>query len=189
MKKKSEDIAEKIGEKYTDDYYFRILNKERYILLYSEIEPCSAEMIVAKIKAMNYLSKTTPITLEINSPGGNVADGLAIIDTMMSSLAPIYTIITGEAASMAGLISIVGAKRFITKNGCWMMHSSSDLVGGFLEHIKDRTNFLIKLEKKMDSLLHSKTTLNKKQFNQIKNGELWLFSEECKQYGIVDDIL
>ena len=183
-----EDIVKK-DEKWGEDYYFKLLNKSRRILLFDEINNCSADIICTKLKVMDMLDNKSPIYLEINSCGGSVPDGLAIIDTMERIKAPITTIITGEAASMSALVSISGNKRLITLNGCWMEHSISDLAGGFLEHIRDRTNFLIKLEKKLDLILKTKTKLTNRQMTQIKNGELWLFAEDCLKYGIVDSIL
>ena len=176
-------------EKYTDDYYYRILNHNRHILLYNEINNISADIICSKLRAMNLLDKRKPIYLELNSPGGSVGDGMAIIDTIAQIDAPVYTIVTGNVCSMAAVISVVGKKRFMTKNATWMNHSTSDLLGDYLTHIKDRTNYLMKLEKKMNGILTSRTKLTKYQLNQIKNGELWLFAEDALKAGIVDKII
>jgi ATP-dependent Clp protease protease subunit len=174
---------------HTHDYYIRLMHKNRTIFLFDMINNCSAEMVCSLIQGMNILDSTKPITIEINSPGGSITDGLAILDCIQSSKAPIYTIITGGASSMAGLLSIAGKKRYMTKNAVWMMHSSSDVIGDYLTHIKDRTKFMIKLEKQMDLIMQSKTKLSKNQFNTIRNGELWLFSEDALRYGIVDKII
>jgi ATP-dependent Clp protease protease subunit len=184
-----EDEVGKKEDKYDEEFYYKLLNKNRYILLYDEIDNISGERVCSKLRAMNYLDKITPITLEIDSPGGMVCYGLSIVDTINSIKAPVYTVISGEAASMAAMISVVGAKRFMTKNAVWMEHCCSDLVGDYLTHIKDRTNYLIKLEKQMDKILKQKTKLNDIQMNQIKNGELWLFSKEALKYGVVDKII
>ena len=191
MYRKNDEIEDEVkkDERYGEEFYFRILNKNRYILLYDIINNCSADVVCTKLRAMNFLDKKNPITLEINSPGGMVSYGLSIIDTISNIQAPVYTVISGEACSMAAMISVVGAKRYITKNAVWMEHCCSDLVGDYLTHIKDRTNFLIKLERKMDAILKAKTKLTSKQMNQIRNGELWLFAEEALQYGIVDKII
>lgn len=176
-------------DRYGEEFYYKILNKNRYILLYDEINNLSSDMVCSKLRAMDYLDNKKPITLEINSPGGMVSYGLSIVDTIHNISAPITTIISGEACSMAAMISVVGAKRYITRNSVWMQHCSSDLVGDYLTHIKDRTTFLVKLEKRMDTILKNTTKLTSKQMNQIKNGELWLFADECLQYGIVDKII
>jgi ATP-dependent Clp protease protease subunit len=175
--------------KWSEEFYYRILNHQRYILLYDEISNISADVICSKLKAMNYLSKTEPISLEINSPGGWVTYGFSIIDTILSIEAPVHTIISGEACSMAAMISIVGKKRFITPNGFWMQHSTQDLLSGNVNNIKDQAGFVIKLEKHMNEILKKYTKLNQRQLTQIRNGQLWLFAEDALKYGIVDRIL
>jgi ATP-dependent Clp protease protease subunit len=185
---KEEQIAEK-KERYGEEFYYKILNRHRYILLYDEINNCSADMICSKLRAMNYLNKNEPIYLEINSPGGYVTYGLSIIDTISAIEAPVYTIISGEACSMAAMISVVGKKRFITINGFWMQHSTADLLQGKVTDIKDQAGFLVKLEKHMNDILKKHTKLNQRQMTQIRNGQLWLFAPEALKYGIVDKIL
>ena len=175
--------------KWSEEFYYRILNHNRYILLYDEISNISADMVCSKLKAMNYLSKTEPISIEINSPGGWVTYGFSIIDTILSIEAPVHTIISGEACSMAAMISIVGKKRFITPNGFWMQHSTQDLLSGNVNNIKDQAGFVIKLEKHMNEILKKYTKLNQRQLTQIRNGQLWLFAEDALKYGIVDKIL
>lgn len=184
---KEEQVCKK-EDKYNDEFYQKILNKNRYVLLYDEINNMSSDYLCSKLRAMDYLSKR-PIFLEINSPGGSVTDGLAIIDTIEAIEAPIYTIINGAACSMAGMISITGKKRYMTKNAVWMEHSTSDLIGDYLTHIKDRTNFLLKMEKRMNNMLKKRTKLTQRQLTQIKNGELWLFADEALDVGVVDKII
>lgn len=183
-----EQISER-KERFNEEFYYKILNKHRYILLYDEISNLSADIVCSKLRAMNYLDKKDPIYLEINSPGGWVTYGLSIIDTINSIEAPVYTIISGEACSMAAMISIVGKRRFIMPNGMWMQHSTQDLLSGNVQNIKDQAGFLIKLEKQMNAILKKHTKLNQRQLTQIRNGQLWLFAEDALKYGIVDKIL
>jgi len=184
-----EDLKVDKRDRYSEEFYYKILNKNRYILLYDEINNTSADVICSKLRAMNYLDKIIPITLEINSPGGWVSYGLSIIDTIQSIDAPVYSIITGEVCSMAAMISIVAKKRFITLNGFWMQHSTADLLQGNVQNIKDQAGFLLKLEKRMNEMLKKHTRLNQRQLTQIKNGQLWLFPDDALKFGIVDKIL
>jgi ATP-dependent Clp protease protease subunit len=185
---KEETICKK-ENRFDEEFYYKILNKHRYILLYDEISNVSADIVCSKLRAMNYLNTTEPIYLEINSPGGYVTYGFSIIDTIFAIEAPVYTIVSGEVCSMAAMISIVGKKRFITSNGFWMQHSISDLLQGNVTNIKDQAGFLTKLEKHTDNLLKNHTKLTKRQLTQIKNGQLWLFAEDCVKYGIADKVL
>jgi ATP-dependent Clp protease protease subunit len=175
--------------KYTEEFYFRILNHNRYILLYDIINNMSSDLTVSKIKAMNILDKKKPIFIEINSPGGSVADGMSIINAMEQSEAPIITVISGQACSMAALLSIVGDKRFIYANSYWMQHSTSDIVGDYIQYIKDRTKFLIEFEQRTEKILKEKTKLSKMDIHKIRSGELWLNAEQSLNKGVVDRVI
>jgi ATP-dependent Clp protease protease subunit len=189
-KEDEEEItAIKKEEKWGEDYYFKILNKERYILLYSPIMEESADIIVTKIKSMNILDNKKEIIIEINSIGGDVSAGFSIINAIEQSKAPIHTIISGQVCSMAAMISIVGKKRSIYYNSFWMNHPLSEGQMDYLQFIKDRTKFLIHLDAMTENLLKKYTKLNKQDLRKIATGELWLSAEECLRKGIVDRII
>ena len=190
MQKEDVEIDDmKKDEKWNEDYYFKILNKSRYILLYDVITNCSADLVVSKIKAMNILDNKKPIIIELNSPGGEVSCGFAIINAMEQSKAPIHTIISGQVCSMSALISVVGKKRSIYYNSYWMNHPLSEGQADYLQFIKDRTKFLIHLDSMTDNLLKKYTKLTKADLHKISTGELWLSADECLKKGIVDSIL
>src|SRR3989304_9725806 len=161
---------EKVGDKkdrFNEEFYYRILNKHRYILLYDEINNYSADIIVSKIKSMNLLDNKKPIILEINSSGGDVSCGFSIINAIEQSKAPIHTIISGQCCSMAAMISIVGKKRRIYYNSYWMNHPLSEGQADYLQFIKDRTKFLIHLDSMTEKLLKKYTKLNKQDLRKI----------------------
>ncbi len=192
MQKNNQESEEIICEKkdaYGEAYYYRILNKERYILLYNSICEESADIIVTKIKAMNILDNKLPITIEINSGGGDVSCGFSIINAIEQSQAPIHTVVSGQCCSMAALISITGKKRSIYYNSYWMQHPLSSGQADYLQFIKDQTTYLIHLDKTTEKLLRKYTKLNKKDLNKIANGQLWLSAEDCLVKGIVDKII
>lgn len=176
-------------DRYGEEFYFKILNKNRYILLYDEINNMSADIIVSKIKAMDFLDSKKPITIEINSPGGSVADGMSIINAIEHAKAPIITIISGQVCSMAALISICGDKRYIYTNSYWMQHSTSDIVGDYINYIKDRTKFLCEFEHRTEKMLTNRTKLTRTDIQKIRTGELWLNADQSLQKGIVDKII
>jgi ATP-dependent Clp protease protease subunit len=183
------DITEiKKDEKYGEEFYYKILNKNRYILLYDEIGNISADVIVSKLRAMDLLNRK-PITIEINSPGGSVPDGMSIINAIESIKSPVITIITGQVCSMAALISIAADKRLIYSNSYWMQHSTSDIVGDYIQYIKDRTTFLCEFEHRTEKMLKLKTKLNSNDLLKIRTGELWLSAEQCLTKGVVDEII
>ncbi|MFH0806022.1 MAG: ATP-dependent Clp protease proteolytic subunit [Patescibacteria group bacterium] len=176
-------------DKYNDEFYFKILNKNRYILLYDEISNCVADVIVTKIKAMNLIDSKKEITIEINSAGGELSCGFSIINAIEQSIAPVNTIISGQVCSMAALISIVGKKRSIYYNSYWMQHPLSEGQADYLNFIKDRTKFLIHLDKMTETVLKKYTKLSKSDIRKIETGELWLSADECLKKGIADKII
>jgi ATP-dependent Clp protease protease subunit len=185
-----EEILEiKKDEKYGEDYYFKILNKSRYILLYDEINNCVADVVVSKIKAMNLLNQHDTITLEINSPGGDVSCGFSIINAIEQSKAPIITVISGQACSMAAMIFIVGKRRKMYYNSYAMFHPLSEGQADYLNYIKDRTRFLIELEKSMDKLCKKYTKFNNLDMHKMNAGELWISAEVAIRKGICDEII
>lgn len=166
-----------------------ILLECRYILLYEEINNESARDVNTKLLGMSIKYPKAPIYLEINSQGGSVADGIAIMNTIQQISNPVITIINGETCSMAGFISVVGDKRFITPNSYWMGHPMEDVVGGNPRTIKDRGVYLEKLEEDLQKIFKTKTKLNDLEFAKMMHGELWLDAESALQKGIVDAIL
>jgi len=175
-------------DRYNEEFYYKILNKKRYILLYDEIDNCSADVVCSKLRAMDILNHK-PIYLEINSPGGSVANGMSIINTIEHIKSPVYTIISGQACSMAALISICGDKRLIYANSYWMQHSTSDIVGDYINYIKDRTKFLCEFEHRTEKILKNRTKLTDNDITKIRTGELWLNADQCLQKNIVDEII
>jgi len=191
IRKKSEEPKEDICKKedrYNEEFYYKILNKNRYILLYDEINNCSADMVCSKLRAMDILNRK-PIYLEINSPGGSVADGMSIINTIEHAKSPITTIISGQVCSMAALISICGDKRLMYSNSYWMQHSTSDIVGDYINYIKDRTKFLCEFEHRTEKILKNRTKLTSNDIMKIRTGELWLNADQCLQKDVVDEII
>jgi len=176
-------------EEFNFNIHQQLLDEARYILLYDEIDKDSAKEINTKLLGMALQNCKKEILLEINSPGGDVACGMAIINTMIHSPCPIITIVNGYAASMAGFISVVGDHRLITKGSYWMAHAGEDGVIGNPQTILDRGVFLKRLEKDLNKIFTDKTKINKEEFEAILKGELWFSPEECLKKGIVDEII
>jgi len=165
-----------------------VLAEARYILLYGEIDEITSREINTKLIAMSIKNPKNPIVVEINSPGGSVSCGIAIMNTIQSIPSPVITIINGEAASMGGLISVVGDHRIITPNSFWLGHPMQDIVGGTPQTIKDRGIYLEKLEQELTQVFKEKTALTEEEFQKMLKGELWLNAKECLEKKIVDEL-
>jgi ATP-dependent Clp protease protease subunit len=165
-----------------------VLAEARYIILYDEIDSLSAREINTKLIAMSIKAPKRPIFMEINSVGGSVSDGIAIMNTIRTIPCPVITYINGEACSMAGFISVVGDKRIIAPNSYWMGHPLMDGLAGTPQTIRDRANYLTKLEEDLKRVFQEKTKLTEDEFQKMLRGELWLSASECLKMGIVDEI-
>jgi ATP-dependent Clp protease protease subunit len=166
----------------------QVLLHSRQVFLTGDICEESSLNIVVQLIALQEINKK-PIVLWINSCGGDLASGYSIIATMRMSTAPIITIINGEACSMAGNISLYGHRRYITSESWWMAHdvascqreSASKLIARTFQLQKEQCNWI--------SLLKEKTKLTAKDLEIAQNQELWLSAIQCKEKGIVDDVL
>jgi ATP-dependent Clp protease protease subunit len=189
--RKGENEEEQVGKKedrYDEEFYFKILNKNRYILLYDEINNISSDMVVSKLRAMDILNHK-PIYLEINSPGGSISDGMSIINSIEHIKSPVISIISGQACSMAALISIVADYRLIYANSYYMQHSSSDIVGDYINYIKDRVKFLSEFEHRTEKIMKLHTRFTANDLTKIRTGELWLNADQCLEKGVVDKVI
>jgi len=167
----------------------RVLFSQRQLFLYEEVGQEVVEELVKKIIVLEQI-KVAPIILHINSPGGSVTDGFALIDTLLSVNSPIITVVSGEAASMAGLISVVGNTRYMTENSVWMGHDMAGGVwGDYTTKVIDRVAFLKRLQEQSTRLLSTHTKLTPDDLLKATHGELWLSPAECLEKGMIDDII
>ena len=165
----------------------QILLSERTILLFDEINQERAYKIVQQLLALDKISHQ-PILLAINSPGGSVSDGFAIIDAIKGIKSSVITLITGEACSMAGIISIAGDHRIMSPTAVWMAHNMRAGVIDYVEKIKDRAEFYAWYEDKCTDFLKAHTKLSREDITKAINGELWLDAKKALKKGVVDKV-
>lgn len=137
-------------------------------------------------------SKRQPIQLIINSPGGTVYDGIGIIDTIETSLTPIYTYVHGQAQSMAFAIATAGHYRYAGKRATFMYHQVSwEMAQEKLIHHEQEVKEGKRLWEVYDEIVLSNTKILPKQLKQIhkERKEWYITSEEALELGIIDEIL
>lgn len=166
----------------------KILNNKGLIGIFGEIDDELSMGVVAALTKLDRGRNNTIIML-INSPGGYIPDAIAIIDVMKGIRSKIHTVIVGEACSMAGVISVCGDKRSITEHSYWMAHPTTDYIEDYIKFIKDRTRYLDMLETKLENIFKKKTKLIKKDYEKMRNGELWLDAWQCIDKGICDNLI
>jgi len=161
---------------------------KREILLFGEVDTDTSKEVVKSLRLLGHKRKS--ITLWINSPGGDVTNGIAIIDSIRTIRSPVVTITIGEACSMTAFIFIVGDKRIITKNSIIMFHPISGGVNDdYISFTKDRIKGLEYIDKITNDILKKRTKLTKKEIEKARKGELWLTAEMALKKGVADSIL
>ncbi len=164
------------------------LLKNRQLFLYDHVDDDSILKLCKQLYALDTVNHD-PIMLYINSGGGSCSAGLALINTMKTIDSPVVTIINEEVCSMGGHISVAGDKRVCYEDSVFMAHDAATYIEDYFGKIEDRAEFLKKYKKLLDDNLRRHTNLSEAQLKRAKNGELWLFSEEMLEFGIVDEII
>ncbi len=168
----------------------QILLENRQLFLFDSINSETARDLIKKMVALDR-KKVAPISLYINSGGGGVDAGFSIIDSMNGIDSPVITIVVGMSASMAGIISIAGSRRYMTEHSSWMSH---DMAGGvygedYTTKTIDRVEFMKKEQEKCERFIAKHTKLNAKEIIEARHGELWLTPDECLKKGIIDEVI
>mgnify|MGYP003346654976 FL=1 len=132
-----------------------------------------------------------PIKLIINSFGGELYSGLALIDTIDNSQTPIHTICHGAAMSMALVVFAAGHYRYASKYATFMYHEASYGTDGKIMHHKQEIKETDRTDKICDEYLMSKTKFTVKQLKDVKDKRAeWYFDvKTAVKYGVVDEIL
>jgi ATP-dependent Clp endopeptidase proteolytic subunit ClpP len=198
-----EKIKRKVGDDDDDDdldsiFETGIKKDENRIYFYQEVNKDNVLKLNTTIRNMNntLLNRSNILSqepgnifLHINSTGGGLFDGLLASDIIRTNKVPIITIVDGVAASAATLMSIVGKKRFINKNSFMLIHQLSSGVWGTYHNIKDEKQNCDLLMKTIKKIYKEHTKVPIKKLEQILERDIWLSSEECLEYGLVDEIL
>lgn len=136
-----------------------------------------------------YHVKTPPIHLHIQSQGGSLYHTLYIVDLIQSLNVPVHTYVDGFAASAATLISVVGEKRYMTKNSLMLIHQLSGSDSGKFNELQDQmSNMNVLMDIIVDTYKTHTKIQNMTLYNLLQK-DLWLNSETCLKYGLVDEII
>lgn len=172
---------------------------ENTIFFYSDVTEQSAlELnqalyeVDAKLKnTSNFLgSSFTPhIKLRINSYGGSLFAGLAILDVIRNLKSEVHTYVDGAAASAATIISIAGAQRFIGKNSMMLIHQLSTGNYGKYSELEDDMENNKRLMKMIKDIYKQYTKVPMKNIDDILKHDLWFDSAKCLEFGLVDKVL
>ena len=181
------------GGERSYDIYSRLL-KDRIIMLTEEVTSASASVIIAQLLFLESQDPDKEISFYINSPGGSVTAGLAIVDTMNYIKCPVSTICIGMAASMGSLLLSCGTKgrRFATPNSEVMIHQPLIAGGGISGQATDiqiHSDHIIKMKEKLNKMLSDNSGKPLDQVKQDTERDKYLTAEEALEYGLIDGIL
>lgn len=171
------------------DIFSRLL-KDRIILLSGEIDDNLANIIVSELLYLDSINNED-ISLYINSPGGSITAGMAIMDTMNFIKSDVSTICIGMSASMGAFLLSCGTigKRYILPNAEVMIHQPLGGVEGQATEIKIVAERILKLKEKLNKILAKNTGKSLKEVTRDTERDYFLDSKEALNYGIVDKII
>ena len=172
------------------DIYSRLL-KDRIIFLGGPIDSDMANIIIAQLLFLENEDSKKDITLYVNSPGGSVVAGMAIIDTMNFIKPDVATVCVGMAASMGAMILTSGAKgkRFALPNAEVMIHQPLGGTEGQASDIAIHAEHILKTKQNLYRIISETTGKSMAQVTKDADRDYYMSSEEAKKYGIVDKII
>ncbi len=172
------------------DIYSRLL-KDRIIFLAGGIDDDVANIVIAQLLFLANEDSKKDIYLYINSPGGSVTAGLAILDTMQFIKPDVSTICVGLAASMGSHILAAGAKgkRFSLPNAEIMIHQPHGGAQGQISDIEITAKQAIKIRHRLNEIFSKNTGQKIAQVEKDMDRDFYMDSAEAKKYGIIDDVI
>ena len=172
------------------DIYSRLLN-DRIVFLGEQIDDNVANSVVAQLLHLESADPDKDISLYINSPGGSVTAGFAILDTMNFIKCDVSTICIGCAASMAAVLLSSGAKgkRFVLPNSMVLIHQPLGGAQGQQTEIQIVADFMLKTRTRLNKILAENTGQDMDRIQRDTERDNYMSAEEALEYGLVDKIV
>lgn len=174
------------------DIYSRLLN-DRIVFLGEQIDDAVANTVVAQLLHLESEDPDKDISLYINSPGGSITAGLAILDTMNFVKCDVSTICIGLCASMASVLLAGGAKgkRYALPNSEVLIHQP---MGGAQSGTQETDMAIIaeqmkKTRARLNNILAQASGQDIETISKDTERDNWLTADEAKEYGLIDEVL
>lgn len=190
-----------------DDLGLGSSSKGRIISLHDVVDGVSVSQIINEIHSINEDDKKTerelaylydiheykrqPITLDINTPGGIVYDGLALISVIEQSETPIITRVNGYAFSMGLMIFLAGHERHISRHGSLMYHQILTECFGRLRDIEEQTEISKELQTRLENYVIERTKLDREGLRKIyrQKRDVYYYAEDAVALGFATKII
>ncbi len=172
------------------DIYSRLL-KDRIIFLGSDVNPHTANLIVAQLLFLQNEDPKKDIMLYINSPGGSVYDGMAIFDTIKHIKNDVSTVGIGLQASMGAFLLSSGTKgkRFLLPHAKVMIHQPSSGTRGKVSDMEIDLKESLKTRELLNEILAENTGQKLSKIEKDVDRDYWMTSEEAVKYGLADKVI
>lgn len=170
---------------------YSLLLKERLIILGSQINEQTANLIVAQLLYLNYEDPDRPIQLYIQSPGGEVYAGLAIYDTMQQIAAPVSTVAIGRSASFGTVLLAAGQRgmRYALPSATIHMHQPLGGAQGQVSDMMIQINEYTRLKSYINDIFVQHTGREKSVIERDTDRDFFLTAQQAVDYGLVDAVL
>jgi ATP-dependent Clp protease protease subunit len=175
------------GDRAMDIY--SLMLDARIIFLNEPIDDGVSAAVIAQLLYLNSENDSSPINLYVNSPGGVISSGLAIIDTMNYIKAPVHTLCIGSAASMAAVILACGAQRAAMPHARIMIHQPLGGAQGQATDIEIQAAEIKRVRLEMEELLASKTGQTVEKIHIDTERDNYMNAKEALAYGLIDKIM
>jgi ATP-dependent Clp protease protease subunit len=171
------------------DIFSRLL-KERIIFLGGPIEDHTANLVIAQLLFLASEDPKKDIMLYINSPGGSVTAGLAILDTMNHVKPEVATVCVGIAASAAAVILAAGAKgkRYALPNAEVMIHQPWGGAQGQATDIEITAKHIVATRERLNKILAKSTGQPLEKVEKDVDRDYFMMAEDAKKYGVIDEV-
>jgi len=172
------------------DIYSRLL-KERVVFLVGPVEENTANLVVAQMLFLESENPDKDIHFYINSPGGSIAAGMAIYDTMQFIKPDVSTTCIGMAASMGAFLLAAGAKgkRFALPNSTVMIHQPLGGFQGQASDIEIHAKYILSLRERLNRLMAMHTGKSIEEISRETDRDNFLTADEALAFGMIDKVL
>src|SRR5258706_13304147 len=177
------------GERAYDIYSRTVM--ERVIFMVGGIDDMTANVVGAQLLFLESENPDKDIHLYVNSPGGSIAAGMAIYDTMQFIKPDVSTLCVGMAASMGAFLLQAGTKgkRFALPNPTVMIHQPLGGFQGQASDIEIHARYIISLRERLNKLMAAHTGKSVEQVARDSERDNFLTAEQAQEYGLIDQIL
>jgi len=172
------------------DIYSRLL-KDRIVFLGTPIDDAVANLVMAQLLHLESEDPEKDIHMYINSPGGDVAAGFAVYDTMQYIKPDVSTIVMGQAASFAAFLLLAGSKgkRYALPHARVLLHQPHGGAQGQTSDIEIQAKEFLRYRRLLDELIAEHTGQHVDKVHSDTDRDFIMTAEQAKEYGVVDEVI